>query len=437
MRRLGQTTFAGNALRHIESLELEAVYLFRDLGPHLDDAVVQRVLKEVAAKFRGQRSTVIITGGSIGVPKEVGHDVVYLAMELPNRDELAAVVSATVQGLRFGAAGTVAMDEAQGESLLHALSGMTVNQARQAVARAVLEDGRLDAADTARIYEGKAEVLRDGGLLEFYAAKDNQFELGGFGGLKAWLDRAAMGFTPEAAAMNLTPPRGILLVGVQGCGKSLAAKVVARRWGVPLLKLDAARLYDKYIGETDKNFRRATEMAAAMAPTVLWIDEIEKALATGGSAQADGGASQRLLGSFLTWLQEKDERVFVVGTVNRIDSLPPELLRKGRFDEIFFVDLPTEEERARIFEIHLGMRRQVVEGFDVSALARASEGFSGAEIEQAVIGALYGALHQGVAPSTALIVAELEGTVPLSRSRWEDVAALREYGRERFVPAAG
>jgi hypothetical protein len=184
MRRLGQTTFAGNALRHIESLELEAVYLFRDLGPHLDDAVVQRVLKEVAAKFRGQRSTVIITGGSIGVPKEVGHDVVYLAMELPNRDELAAVVSATVQGLRFGAAGTVAMDEAQGESLLHALSGMTVNQARQAVARAVLEDGRLDAADTARIYEGKAEVLRDGGLLEFYAAKDNQFELGGIRGIE-------------------------------------------------------------------------------------------------------------------------------------------------------------------------------------------------------------------------------------------------------------
>ncbi|MEM7145139.1 MAG: AAA family ATPase [Verrucomicrobiota bacterium] len=434
---MGQTTFAGNALRHIESLKVDGVYIFRGLDEQLGDAVVQRMLKEVAVHFRGRGSVLILTGGSIEIPEELKQDVVFFPMELPNADELSAVVNATVQSLRFGDVGTVTLDGRGREELLHALSGMTVNQARQAVARAVLEDGRLDAADTSNINREKGEAIRDGGLLEYYPAQENHFELGGFAGLKGWLDRAAMGFSQAAADMNLSPPRGILLVGVQGCGKSLAAKVVARQWGVPLLKLDAARLYDKYVGETEKNFVKATKMAAAMAPAVLWIDEIEKALATGGEVEADGGVSQRLLGSFLSWLQEKDERVFVVGTVNRIDVLPPELLRKGRFDEIFFVDLPTEEERERIFEIHLRMRRQAVEGYDLGVLVRASEGFSGAEIEQAVIGALYRALHEGLAPSTELIVGELEGTVPLSRSRWEDVAALRDYAKGRFVEAAG
>ncbi|MEM8954933.1 MAG: AAA family ATPase [Verrucomicrobiota bacterium] len=434
---IGQTTFAGNALRHIESLKVDGVFLFRGLDEQLGDPVVQRMLKEVAVHFRGRGSVLVITGGSIEIPEELKQDVVFFPLELPNAEELSAVVDMTVRSLRFGAAGAVSLNGGEREALLHALSGMTMNQARQAVARAVLEDGRLDASDTVNINHEKGVAIRDGGLLEYYPPAENQFELGGFEGLKGWLDRAAMGFSEAAAEMNLSPPRGILLVGVQGCGKSLAAKVVARRWGVPLLKFNAARLYDKYVGQTEKNFVKATKMAAAMAPAVLWIDEIEKALATGGQVEADGGVSQRLLGSFLSWLQEKDERVFVVGTVNRIDVLPPELLRKGRFDEIFFVDLPTEGERGRIFEIHLRMRRQTLEGYDLGALATASEGFSGAEIEQAVIGALYRALYEGRTPDTALIVGELEGTVPLSRSRWEDVKALRDYAEGRFVPAAG
>ncbi|HSN68404.1 MAG TPA: AAA family ATPase, partial [Thermoanaerobaculia bacterium] len=224
-----------------------------------------------------------------------------------------------------------------------------------------------------------------------------------------------------------------LIVGVQGCGKSLAAKFIARTWKLPLLKLDGARLYDKYVGETEKNLRRAIAVSESMAPAVLWIDEIEKVFAQSSSSEYDGGLSRRIFGSFLTWLQEKEKPVFVVGAANDLFAVPPEMLRKGRFDEIFFVDLPDEAERADIFRIHLRLRNQKPETFDVARAASASEGFSGAEIEQAVIGSLYRALHAKRAPSTELLLQEIAGTVPLSVSRREDLDRIRETARGRFV----
>ena len=225
-----------------------------------------------------------------------------------------------------------------------------------------------------------------------------------------------------------------MLVGVQGCGKSLAAKVIARRWGLPLLKLDAGRLYDKFVGESERNLRRATGAAEAMAPCVLWIDEIEKALATGGGGEADGGLSQRLFGSFLTWLAEKHADVFVVATANDLSRLPSELLRKGRFDEIFFVDLPDADEREAILRIHLQLRRQDPEAIDVARVAAATEGFSGAELEQVVISALLGALQARRGLDTDLLVAEAGATIPLSVSRREAVERLRATAAGRFVP---
>jgi SpoVK/Ycf46/Vps4 family AAA+-type ATPase len=226
----------------------------------------------------------------------------------------------------------------------------------------------------------------------------------------------------------------VLFVGVQGCGKSLAAKFIAREWQLPLLKLDAGRLYEKYVGESEKNFRRATQLAEAMAPVVLWIDEVEKAFASGTSADADGGLSQRLFASFLTWLQEKRDGVFVVGAANDLQRMPPELLRKGRFDEIFFVDLPTREERENIFGIHLRFRKQDPAAFDLHALADASEGFSGAEIEQAVIAALYRALYAKQPLTTERVIDAMRATVPLSVARREDIARIRESARGRFTP---
>ena len=225
-----------------------------------------------------------------------------------------------------------------------------------------------------------------------------------------------------------------MIVGVQGCGKSLACKTVARDWGLPLLKLDAGRLYDKFIGESERNFRRAAELAESMAPCVLWIDEIEKAMAQG--SDSDGGVSRRIFGSFLTWMQEKKPGVFVVATANDLSALPPELLRKGRFDEIFFVDLPVAEERRAILDIHLRLRRQDPAKLDLPRLVAASEGFSGAEIEQAVIASLYRSLHEGRDLSSELLEAEMRATVPLSVTRREDVERLRATARERFVPVA-
>ena len=280
----------------------------------------------------------------------------------------------------------------------------------------------------------KVQAIKDGGLLEYYPLEDNRFELGGFVNLKSWLERAKVGFTTEAKALNLTPPRGIMLVGVPGCGKSLAAKAIAREWGLPLLKLDAGRLFDKFIGESEKNFRKAIEMAESLSPIVLWIDEIEKAMAAGGgSGDADAGLSRRLFGAFLTWLQEKKQDVFVAATANNLSALPPELLRKGRFDEIFFVDLPDKDERTAIWKIHLSLRKQTSTGFDLQKVVDASEGFSGSEIEQAVVAALYRALHRKQPLTTELLIEELSHTVPLSVTRSEDVQQLRASAQGRFV----
>lgn len=243
-----------------------------------------------------------------------------------------------------------------------------------------------------------------------------------------------MGFTAEAKALNLSPPHGIMLVGIPGCGKSLAAKAVARSWQLPLLKLDAGRLFDKFIGESEKNFRRAIEMAESLSPIVLWIDEIEKAMAGGRrGGEADAGLSRRLFGAFLTWLQEKKQEVFVIATANDLSSLPPELLRKGRFDEIFFVDLPDDEERKAIWEIHLRLRTQDVTRFDLTKLASASDGFSGSEIEQIVVASLYHALYRRIPLTTDLVIEELTRTVPLSITRREDIDELRRTAQGRFV----
>ena len=240
-----------------------------------------------------------------------------------------------------------------------------------------------------------------------------------------------MGFTKTAQSLNLSPPRGICIVGVQGCGKSLAVKAIAREWGQPLLKLDLGQVYDKYVGESEKNFHKAIAMAEVMAPAVLWIDEIEKAISSGGDGEL--GTSKRMLGAFLTWLQEKSASVFVVATANDLSGLPPELLRKGRFDEIFFVDLPDRGERSQIFEIHLRKRKQELAEFDLLTLVEASDGFSGAEIEQAVTSSLYQSLYLNKPFTTEMICEEMAQTVPLSVSRQEDIAMLRAMAQERFV----
>ena len=419
-------------LSHLRGMSVEALFLLKDVTSHLKDPGVVRCFADVARSFARTRSTMIVIGAGLSFPPEVEHLVVHFRLAPPDKKELRAVIDSVLASLRERKPVENELDEAATEELLRALSGLTINQARQAVARAVIEDGALTPGDIQVILDAKAKALASEGVLEYLPASDNAYQLGGFERLKSWLERARVGFSEEARAMNLNAPRGILLVGVQGCGKSLAAKATAGAWRLPLLKLDAGRLYDKYVGESEKNLRRALEIAESMSPVVLWIDELEKSLSSGG--ELDGGTSKRILATFLTWLQEKKQEVFVVATANDVFALPPELLRKGRFDEIFFVDLPDAPERQEILRIHLAHRKQEVERFDLAYLADATEGWSGAELEQAVTAALYGALHKKRPLDTTLLLQEIGATVPLSVSRREDVERLRALGRERFVP---
>ncbi|MGE3979057.1 MAG: AAA family ATPase [Nitrospira sp.] len=442
-------------LQHLHGLTVEAVFWLKDLGPHLQDPAVCRQLREVAAGYSRSRATCLLTGQPITLPTDLDKIAVRLDLKLPDRDELRSMLRGLLQSLgprtttrprsttlaqsilsSINETKPVANGPSPQESdtILRALQGLTLHQARQVIAQCIVERGTLSAEDVQTILKRKVQAIKDGGLLEYYPLEDNRFELGGFTNLKSWLERAQVGFTAEAKSLNLTPPRGIMLVGVPGCGKSLAAKAIAREWKLPLLKLDAGRLFDKFVGESEKNFRKAIEMAESLSPIVLWIDEIEKAMvAGGGSGNADAGLSRRLFGAFLTWLQEKQQDVFVVATANDLSSLPPELLRKGRFDEIFFVDLPDDAEREAIWKIHLSLRKQDSKKFDLGKIVSASDCFSGSEIEQAVVAALYRALHQKAPLTTDLLIEELTHTVPLSVTRREDIDALRQTAEGRFV----
>ncbi|NOS83411.1 MAG: AAA family ATPase, partial [Nitrospira sp.] len=443
-------------LQHLQGLTVEAIFWLKDMTPHLQDSAVARQLREVSHHFGRSRTTCVLTGHPIALPLDIEKIAVHLELQLPDRNELQTMLKNVLESLgprtslRRPRSTTVVqsilstIDDSSAanrgpsvnerETILSALKGLTLHQARQVITQCVVEDGALSANDVQRILKRKVQAIKDGGLLEYYPLEDNRFELGGFANLKSWLERAKVGFTAEAKALNLTPPRGIMLVGVPGCGKSLAAKAIAKEWQLPLLKLDAGRLFDKFVGESEKNFRKAIETAESLSPIVLWIDEIEKAMASGGgSGEADAGLSRRLFGAFLTWLQEKKQEVFVVATANNLALLPPELLRKGRFDEIFFVDLPDDIERESIWKIHLGLRKQDVKQFDLIKIVSASDGFSGSEIEQAVVAALYRALHQKTPLTTDLLIEELTATVPLSVTRREDIDQLRETAQGRFV----
>ena len=429
------TADPAGVLQHLAGLTVEGIFLLKDFARFLDDPAVCRAFRDAASNLSRSASSMWITGADHSFPPGAEAELVHFELSLPGKQELGEVVATVVRSLRDRIGARVEMSKSDLDKLLEALSGMTANQVRQVIASVILDDGRLGPDDIRKVFDKKAELLGQDGLLEYFPAEDNAYQLGGFGRLKAWLDRSKVGFSEQARELGLSAPRGILLVGVQGCGKSLAARFIARDWGMPLLKLDAGRLYDKFYGESEKNLRKAITLAESMAPAVLWIDEIEKGFASFGSQDAGSdGVSQRIFATLLSWLQEKKDSVFVVATANDIFRLPPELMRKGRLDEIFFVDLPDGQERGTIFHIHLERRKQDPRSFDMASLVGASEGMSGAEIEQAVIASLYRTLYEKRSLDTETILEELRSTVPLSVSRAEDISRLRELARDRFVP---
>jgi AAA+ superfamily predicted ATPase len=425
------TADLNKALAFVQNMTEPGVFVFTDAQRLLDDPLVLRRVKEIAqAARRGQ--TLVVTGSGHEVPAELGDLALPWVEPAPDVTELEATVNRVLAELT---AERIAVQVAPADvpRLVDAVRGLSTGEAERLIRRACADDGTLDVSDVERIRTARAETAAESGSLEIVDTPASMTDVGGMDHLKEWLAVRRKALDPGASSFGIDPPRGILLTGVPGCGKSLMAKAVAREWEMPLALLDPARLFGSYVGESERRLQTALDQADAMAPVVLWIDEMEKGFAAGG--EADGGVSQRMLGTFLRWMQEREPGAFLVATSNDVRRLPPEFLRKGRFDEIFFVDLPDSDQRAAIFRSHLERRHRDPAKFDLPGLAAASDGFSGAEIEAAVVGGLYRAFASGADLTTDGILAELRGTVPLSRSRAEDIAQLRAWATERAVPA--
>jgi hypothetical protein len=443
IRRRGMVTDTGDngpqtpvdALRAVASLG-DGIFHMKDLHRFLGEPPVVRRLLDLAPTLEHDRRSIVVSATHVTLPAELEKRAAFFRLELPTLDELRSAAKRVVDDLRRDHRIAVELTPAEFEQLIDRLRGMTLFEAEHALTRTILRDSALNRDDLAAIVDMKRELLAKDGLLDYIPVEATLGAVGGFASLKAWLAKRRRAFTPEAKSFGIVPPKGILLCGVQGCGKTLAAKAVAHDWALPLLKMEPGRLYDKFIGESEKNFDKVLALAEGMAPCVLLIDEIEKGFASVSSAESDAGLSRRLFGRLLGWLQDRKAPVFVVATSNAIDQLPPEMIRKGRFDEIFFIDLPTAAERKDIFAIHLGKRERDPARFDLDALAAAADGFSGAEIEQAVVSALYTAFAASSEVTTEILVGELRATRPLSVTRREDIAELRAWAADRAVPAS-
>src|SRR5579862_7930307 len=426
------------ALANMESMTVEAVFILKDFHRHMHDPVVVRRLRDVGQKFSANRRTVIITAPEITVPAELTTLVEYFDLPLPDRDRLHDIVHDTFTRLSKTYTLKLQLDAAGVDAMSANLRGLTEEEAERAISQALVTRYALCPETVTDVLEAKKQLLRHSGMLEFIEASDNMSAIGGLENLKHWLEQRSGAWEDSAREFGLEPPHGVIILGVQGCGKSLCARAVAGEWKLPLVKFDTSAVYDKYIGETEKRIRKVFQVAEGLAPCVLWIDELEKVFAGSGpdSASADAGVSSRLLASFLSWMQDRKSPVFVAATCNNVNALPPELIRKGRFDELFFVDLPNQAEREQIFGIQLTKRKRNPAEFDLDKVSQAAEGYSGAEIDAAIQGALYAAYSEKKPLTTQSLLDALGQTVPLSTTRAEEIASLREWAKTRAVPAS-
>jgi len=424
----------------IEQVE-PAIFLFKDFHPFLskNNFAIIRKLKDIALHLKNSFKTIILISPVMEIPAELDKEVTVINFPQPSRDDLSMMLDKILAEVQDHKQVQIDLDEEGRDKLLQAAMGLTLGEAENVFAKIIVQNQRLAAEHVNEVFAEKQQIIRKSGLLEYYPANEDFASVGGLTVLKDWLNKRAVAFTDEARAFGLPAPKGILLLGVQGCGKSLCAKAVSRLWQLPLLRFDMGRMFGSLVGSSEENVRRAISVAESIAPAVLWVDEIDKAFVGSQSSGAtDGGTTARVFGTFLTWLSEKSAPVFVVATANDVSQLPPELLRKGRLDEIFYVDLPDEAEREEIFRIHLGKRGRPPENFDVKRLVGASADFSGAEIEEAVISALYDAFYAKEELSTDYVLAALASTVPLAKTMAEKINGLRKWaiGRARNASTA-
>ena len=379
----------------IEQVE-PAIYLFKDFHPFLtkNNFAIIRKLKDIAQHLKNSFKTIVLISPVMEIPAELDKEITVINFPQPTKEDLGAMLDKIVAEVSDRKQIQIDLDEQGRDRLLQAALGLTLGEAENVFAKIIVQEQRLSGDYVNEVFAEKQQIIRKSGLLEYYKTEDDFSSVGGLTVLKDWLNKRSVAFTDEARAFGLPAPKGILLLGVQGCGKSLCAKAVSRLWQLPLLRFDMGRMFGSLVGSSEENVRRAIAVAESVAPAVLWVDEIDKAfVGSQSSGSTDGGTTARVFGTFLTWLSEKDAPVFVVTTANDVSQLPPELLRKGRLDEIFYVDLPNEEEREEIFRIHLAKRGRDPKKFDLKALVGASTDLSGAEIEEAIISALYDAFY--------------------------------------------
>jgi SpoVK/Ycf46/Vps4 family AAA+-type ATPase len=410
-----------------------AIFVLRDFHPYLKDPVVVRRLRDCHRAFKesDRPKNVLVLSPTLRVPAEVEAEVAVVDFALPSRAELAGLIN------QFADAYQLDHDADTRERFTEATLGLTYDEASYVLAKSLVRHRDFDIGT---ILSEKKAIIRKSGLLEFYESDEKFGEVGGLMVLKEWLGKRQGAFSQKARDFGLPVPKGILLIGIPGCGKSLTAKAVGALWQMPLLRLDVGKVFSGLVGSSEENIRKVISTAEAVAPAILWLDELEKGFSgVQSSGQSDAGTTARVFGSFITWLQEKSSAVFVIATANDVSMMPPELLRKGRFDEIFFVDMPSEDERKDIFRIHLNKKKRDPEAFslDLDELARSAKGFSGAEIEQAVVGALYDAYFEGDDLTTARLLRSCDEVIPLSLTMKERIDDLRDWAASRARSASG
>jgi AAA+ superfamily predicted ATPase len=427
------------ALKDAAEFKESALFVFKDFHPFLacNNMAIIRGLREIAQDFTTSFKTVILLGPLLNLPPDLEKDVTVVDFPLPGTAELNALLENAARELAANPKLRLDLSGDAREEILKAAQGLTLAEAESVFAKSLVVHGRLGVEQIPDILAEKRQIIRKSGLLDYCDAEVRLADVGGLENLKDWLVKRKLAFSDKAQGFGLPPPRGVLILGVQGCGKSLCAKAVSALWNLPLLRLDIGRIFNSLVGGSEENIRRAISIAEGVAPCILWVDEIDKAFGGMGGSSTDSGTSQRVLGSFLTWLAEKRSSVFVAATANNVASLPPELLRKGRFDEIFFVDLPDDGERRNIISIHLQRRGRQPGNFDLSGLAGAAAGFSGAEMEQAVVAGMFDAFYDGGREvATPDILRAIIDTVPLSRTMEEEIERLRNWCQTRARPAS-
>ncbi len=433
---IADTAHPAGALVHLAThTPGKTIIIMLDLCSHLDDQRTHRSFRELIPKLRKVQSTIILIDSSEDLPSSVIAETTRFDLSLPDAEELEQIIRTTLRQINESHPIKIELRREDLNAIIRNLQGLSRSQVIQAITDIALDDRRVDASDLSRIITFKKRALRHMGVLEPVETLLNLEDIGGLKGLKKWLGLREQALSPQAIEFGIEPPVGILMLGVQGTGKSLSAKAVATAWRRPLLRLDVGALFDRFIGESEKRLREALRQAEMMSPVVLWIDEIEKAFASAASQSVDGGLSKRMFGSLLTWMQEHSKPVFVVATANDVSALPPELLRKGRFDEVFFIDLPDLEARKQIIKIHLQKRKRDPELFDIAEIAADCEGYSGAEIEAAIKASIYEAFQRNSMLSNEMIKAALKNSPPLTVTMREKVEALRAWSKGRCTPA--